>query len=112
MKPTADRAAGPISTVTGVRGRTSVRNLMLPYAATSRWAAPVFAPMSVIGPMRTLVFRQAPNPTKVLAVGTQLSAQDSRTTARRLGGVLRESQPLARVPAPAREVGRASCRER
>src|SRR5256885_15582285 len=39
----------------------------------------------------------------VRAVGTQLSSQDSRTTARRFGGVLRESQPLASVPAPTRD---------
>ena len=72
---------------------------MLPYAATSRWAAPVFAPMSVIGPMRMLVLRQLANPTKVRAVGTQLAAQDSRTTARRWGGLLRESHPDASAAA-------------
>src|SRR5919109_2910574 len=60
--------------------------------------------MSVMGPMRTLDLRQSfPNPLNVSAVGTQLTAQDSRTTARCLGGVLRESQPLASVPAPTRE---------
>src|SRR5919201_6942798 len=95
-KPTADRAAGAISTRTGVCGRTSVRNLMFPIAAQSRRGT-TLAPMSVIGPIRTLVLRQSRNPTKVCAVGTQLSTQDSRTIARRLGGVLRESQPVASV---------------
>jgi len=76
---------------------------MLPYAAMSRCAAPVLAPMSVIGPMRMLVCRQFPKPTKVRAVGAQLSSQDSRTTARRLGGVLPELQPLASVPAATRQ---------
>src|ERR671937_1917662 len=87
MKPTDDRAAAAISTVTGVRGRTSVRNLMLPYLATSRRAA-VLAPMSVIGPMRMLVRRHPAKPLKVSAVGTQLSLHDSRTPATGLGWVV------------------------
>src|SRR5919204_86488 len=102
-KPTADRAAGAISTRTGVCGRTSVRNLMFPIAAQSRRGT-TFAPIRVIGPIRRLVLRHPLKPLKVSAVGTQLSLQDSRTIASRLGGgVLRESQPLASVPAPARQ---------